>query len=75
MIGPEHFDKLREETKGLKNTKRSLKSLILIIIDDLEKIQNQITETHIDLRRHNKCGAVKLDDCIGEYWIQNDRGI
>jgi uncharacterized coiled-coil DUF342 family protein len=61
MIGPEHFDKLRKEIKDLKNTKRALKSVILKIVCDLERIQNQMTETEIDIRRHDKHGAVDIE--------------
>ncbi len=66
----EDFDKLRQQAKDLiepeiGNGYKAIsltRHLFLDIINDMEKISNMITETKVDLTKHDEHGAIALGD-------------
>jgi len=71
-LKPEDFDKLRKQASEIDSKLRNhidfiqasflTKQLFLDIINDMEKIQGMITETKIDLTKHDEYGRVADPD-------------
>jgi hypothetical protein len=62
---PEHFDDLRTKARDLAASNLT-RSLLAEIINDMEKINNMITEHPVNLKCHDENGAVCVD-AIGKY--------
>ena len=60
-LSPEHFDDLRTKARAL-DASNLTRSLFASVINDMEKIHNMITETEIDICKHDENGAVCCDD-------------
>lgn len=65
LFKTDHFDQLREQLKTLPDLElragnRQVLSILRDLIDGQEKLYRKLTETPVDITKHDEHGRVKL---------------